>query len=301
MSYIQNIDLRKMPLYFAYRRKSSKDEQFQEVFHAHQGIEILIVHEGKGTLIIDQKSYEVGPGLICVFQPYQLHHVQMDLSEGTPFVRSIVHYEPSLYESYFDKWPALQAFFKYIHREKLPSPSRFDLAEMERLTSIFLSLDERLLTLSKNHYFEEFSLFLVTFFRTFKHQWELQHKSLSHEQQSRKPHQAERILEWLEHNYKEPLRLEKMSNDLHLSTHHLSHLFKDCTGSSISDYLTAKRMQQAVLLLMSSEYSVARIAEEVGITNCSYFCKLFKNHFGLTPYRYRSTHLIIANRKPLIL
>jgi len=281
-----NFDLKEVPIYFAYKRRSSKEEHFQGTFHAHQGVELLFVHEGKGTLIIDQTSYEVKAGSVCIFQPYQLHHIQMELSEEAPFVRSIVHFEPSRYEPFLDHWPALKAFFKHINKGKLTSHIWYE-EDLESLSSILSSLDGRLASLSKDQYMEEFSLFIVTLFRAFKLLWDKQHMHAPMRQEFRKPHQAERILEWLEKHYKEPLRLEQMSKDLHLSTYHLSHLFKECTGSSISDYLTAKRMQQAVLLLLSSDMAISFIAEEVGMTSSSYFCKIFKDYFGLPPYRYR--------------
>lgn len=281
------IDLRKVPLYFAYKRKSNYDEQYQGVFHAHLGVEILMVHEGQGSLIVNQRNYEIKPGMICVFQPFQLHHVQTVIGEQTPFVRSVIHYEPSLYEAFFENWPALHAFFKQFHKGKAPSPQYYEPKEMERLSNILLSLQESIESLSKDQYLEEFSLFLIAFFRSFRPLYESRRSNSSMEQQSRQLHQAEKIMEWLESHYKQPLRLEKLSKDLHLSPYHLSHLFKDCTGSTISEYLYAKRMQQAVILLQSSDYAISRIAEEVGITNSSHFCMLFKKHFGSTPYQYR--------------
>ncbi|WP_240417329.1 AraC family transcriptional regulator [Paenibacillus periandrae] len=286
MSYIQPFGLNEIRLYFAYQRKSTGVEQFQGTFHAHQGIEILIVHEGKGTLIVDQKSYEVMPGMLCVFQPYQLHHIQMEMTPQTPFVRSIIQFEPSLYEAYFDKWPSLLAFFKHIHTSKLPYPCLFNLDETAQFHSLLQSLELKQSTLIKKDELEEYSLFLIAFFREFKPLWE-QSKGQIGMGTSRKPHQAERILVWLEGHYTEPLRLEKMAAELHLSAHHLSHLFKECTGSSITDYVFSRRMQQAVKLLISTDHAVAHIGEAVGMMNCSYFCKMFKTEIGVTPHQYR--------------
>lgn len=286
MSYIQSIGLNEIMLYFAYQRKSTGKEQFQGTFHAHQGIEILIVHEGNGTLIVDQKSYEVKPGMLCIFQPYQLHHIQMELSLGAPFVRSIVQFEPSLYEAYFEKWPSLLAFFRHIHSNKLPYPCLYNLCEKEQFHLLFQMLDYKQSTLSKKDAIEEYSLFLITFFHEFKHIWEQRSGQIS-TSTARKPHQAERILAWLEGHYTEPLRLEKIANELHLSPHHLSHLFKECTGSSISDYVIARRMQEGVKLLISTEHSVAHIGETIGMPNCSHFCKTFKTLIGVTPHQYR--------------
>ncbi|UJF31344.1 AraC family transcriptional regulator [Paenibacillus hexagrammi] len=290
MTYILPTELHKMPLYFVYRRTnthtSTSSEKYRGTFHAHQGIEILFVHQGKGTLIVDQKSYELRAGLIGIFQPFQLHHIQVELTDETPFVRSIVHFEPSLFEAYFDKWPAMHAFFKHIHTSKLPHACRYMMQESIELEQLFTTMYHHIPQLSKKDYFEEFSLFLVSFFRVFKSLWE-QDDSPSEPSETRQSHQAERILKWLDTHYKEPLRLEQMSADLHLSPYHLSHLFKECTGSSITDYIAARRMREAMLLLSSSEQSISQIGEEVGITNSSYFCKLFKSHMGVTPHQFR--------------
>ncbi|WP_141505232.1 AraC family transcriptional regulator [Paenibacillus luteus] len=287
MSYIHTINLWEVPLYFAYRRTNDTPEHYRGTFHAHQGIEILIVHEGRGKLIIEQKSYDLAPGMLCIFQPYHLHHVQVELSPEQPFIRTIVHFEPTLYESYFDKWPVLQRFFKHIHTESLPEPCIYHTGDIKPLDSLLSNWEISVPLIAKSDYFEEFSLFLVTFLRAFKQLWEQQLGPPSTPKLLRKPHQAERMLEWLNKHYKEPLRLELMASELHLSPYHLSHLFKECTGSSISDYVAAKKMQQAILLLTASELSIARIGEEVGITNSSYFCKMFKSQMGITPHQYR--------------
>ncbi|MBE1440957.1 MULTISPECIES: AraC family transcriptional regulator [unclassified Paenibacillus] len=287
MSYIESLDLNELKLYFAYKRQSTEIEPFRGTFHAHQGIEILIVHEGKGTLIVDQKSYEVTSGTLCLFQPYQLHHIQMEVTRQTPFIRSIIQFEPSLYEAYFEKWPSLAAFFRHIHTSKLPYPCLYQLEPSMQFHSLLQSMEHRLPALNKKDALEEYSLFLISFFREFKPLWEQKSKGQISKSVTRKPHQAERILAWLEGHYTEPLRLEKMAGELHLSPHHLSHLFKECTGSSISDYVIARRMQQAVKLLISTDQSVAYIGESVGMPNCSFFCKTFKKQLGVTPHQYR--------------
>ncbi|OCT14771.1 hypothetical protein A8709_11405 [Paenibacillus pectinilyticus] len=284
MSYVQNIRLNEISLYFAYQRTTIGHEQFKGTFHAHQGVEILIVHEGHGTLIVDQKSYEMTSGMLCVFQPYQLHHIQMD--PETPFVRSIVQFEPALYESYFSHWPRLLAFFKHIHTNKLTDPCLYELSELDQFHALFQSLEAKLPSLNKKDELEEYSLFLVAFFRSIMPLWE-QREGQIRTGPTRKTHQAERILSWLEEHYTEPLRLELMSAELHLSPYHLSHLFTECTGTSISDYVTARRLKQAVLLLTSTDQTVARIGEAIGVTNCSYFCKMFKSQIGVTPHQYR--------------
>lgn len=290
MTYVQAFNLSEMKLYYTYRRTSADSDQFHGTFHAHNGIEILIVHEGSGTLVVDQKSYEVAPGMLCVFQPYQLHHIQMDIRPQRPFVRSVIQFVPSLYEGYFDKWPGLLAFFKQIHTSKLPYPCLYGLDGNDPLHTVLQRFDRKRSSLAKKDEPEEFSLFLVEFYHAFRAVWERNSGQLG-PGLTRKVHQAERILVWLESHYAEPLRLSQMAAELHLSPYHLSHLFKECTGSSISDYVTARRLQQAIKLLTSTDQAVARVGEAIGLTNCSYFCKLFKTRYGVTPHQYRKLAL----------
>lgn len=288
MPAIDHFELHRVPLFFVYKRRSVSEEQFKQTFHAHTGIEILIVHEGTGALILDGRSYDVEAGTICVFQPYQLHDVSMNVNEEKPFVRSIVHFEPAPYEPYFDHWPQLQSFFRYLNKGSIAAPCRFAPEAMDALSSILANMRDRMTELKTAQYYEEFSLFLLTFLRLFKPYWEQANLEAGKAAlEARTIHPAERIMEWVERHYREPFRLENLSRELHLSAHHLSHLFKDSTGGSITDYVAAKRMQQAVKLLLSSDEPIARIAEEVGMPNCSHFCKQFKARFGSTPHQYR--------------
>lgn len=283
--FTKNTDNQEIPLHFAYRRLSVNN-QYKETFHSHLGIEILCIHQGKGTMIVNNCSYEIKPGMLCIFQPYQLHHLQLDYSNNQSFERSIAIFEPTLMELYFENWPALHAFYKYIYRSKLPSPCLYGTADHPELTGLFQNMNERLPLIPEPEKFEEISLFIVGLFRVLKRLWQTPEEP-SKPFPTRKNHQMENILTWIEAHYTEPFQLEVMSKALHLSPHHLSHLFKEATGTSISEYMATRRAHQAALLLTTTDKSVSLIAEEVGITNSSYFCKLFKTQMGTTPHQYR--------------
>jgi len=274
-------------LHYAYLRKSTGTDWFKGTFHAHRGLEVLIVHEGKGKLIVDQKSYELTPGTLCVFQPYQLHYLQAEMSEETPFVRSIIQFEPLMYEAYFEKWPSLFTFYKRLLTSKLPSPCLYNLDEADQFHSIFQIWENR-----KRTNEEEFSLFLVAFFYQLKSVWE-RYQDQVEISATRTPSQVEHILEWLEARYTEPLSLNKIANELHLSPYHISHRFKEWVGITLSEYLNERRLQEAVKLVTTTNHTVAQIGEMIGLESCSYFCKIFKKKFGLSPHQYRKKWLYL--------
>ncbi|MBB6729827.1 AraC family transcriptional regulator [Cohnella zeiphila] len=275
-----------MPLYFAYKRKSVNYEH-KETFHSHLGVEVLLIHQGKGTMIVNNRSYDIKPGMLCIFQPYQLHHLQLDYADGQCFERSIAIFEPNLFETYFEKWPALHVFYQFISMGKLPFPCLYEADGRGLLDGVFQNMHDRLRSFPEAEGQEEISLFLVLLFRSLKQAWDHSKEHAFSYQPRRRNHQVENILSWIEAHYKEPYRLDDMADSLHLSPYHLSHLFKEATGVSISEYMATRRIHQSVMLLTTTNKPISIIAEEVGLTNCSYFCKLFKSHMGITPYQYR--------------
>lgn len=64
-------------------------------------------------------------------------------------------------------------------------------------------------------------------------------------------------------------------------------MFKAYTGFSPHRFQLKIRMERAVEMLNYTALSVAEIAAIVGYTDCSYFCRVFKNITGNTPLFYR--------------
>ena len=52
------------------------------------------------------------------------------------------------------------------------------------------------------------------------------------------------------------------------------------------EYVTYVRIQNAKKMLRYSHLSVYEIAERVGFSDCSYFCKIFRQVEGVTPMQY---------------
>ncbi|RAU98131.1 AraC family transcriptional regulator [Paenibacillus sp. YN15] len=271
---------------FAYKRKSVNYEH-KETFHSHLGIELLWIHQGKGTMIVNNNSYPIKPGMFCMFQPFQLHHLTLDYSDHQSFERSLIIFEPTMFESYFQKWPVLHSFFQFIHLGKLPFPCIYGVEDGDDLEQLFVSMQKRLPVLPEKDRTEEISLFLVILFRKLKQLWDNRKLMDTDMESRRKNHQVEHILSWIEANYTAPYSLEEMAQALHLSPYHIAHLFKAATGITISDYIATRRIHQAVQLLTTTHKPVSLIAEEIGLMNGSYFCRLFKTHMGTTPYQYR--------------
>ena len=74
----------------------------------------------------------------------------------------------------------------------------------------------------------------------------------------------------------------------YMSRNKLQTCFKDYFGYTIMDYIRIKRLQNAQLLLESTELDVKEIALLCGYRNSSRFSKLFYIQTNMLPRQYRN-------------
>ncbi len=78
-----------------------------------------------------------------------------------------------------------------------------------------------------------------------------------------------------------------LAAELGLSTRTLNRRFRQATGHSPQQWLQRLRVSQARDLLRHSNLSINEIAWQVGFQDVSHFGKLFREHAGMSPGRYR--------------
>lgn len=100
------------------------------------------------------------------------------------------------------------------------------------------------------------------------------------------------IKQYIHEHYAEQMDLNALATLVYLSPTYISKLFKQETGSTITDYITEVRLQQAKQLLTHHPHlKVQQISEQVGYTDVAYFHKLFKRTIGITPSQFKKiTH-----------
>ena len=58
-------------------------------------------------------------------------------------------------------------------------------------------------------------------------------------------------------------------------------------GQPVHRYMVARRMDEAALMLETSDDAIDRIAAQVGYETTAAFSKAFRQHYGIPPGRYR--------------
>ncbi len=83
------------------------------------------------------------------------------------------------------------------------------------------------------------------------------------------------------------LSVEALAAQVNLSPNYLSASFKKEIGQSLSSYILDKRLESASQFLSFTNMPIRDVAICVGITDFSYFAKVFRRKFGKTPSEYR--------------
>ena len=85
----------------------------------------------------------------------------------------------------------------------------------------------------------------------------------------------------------ETLDLSKVAHEIGLTSNYLCGLFKKHQGISMQKFIERSRVERAAYLLETENASVGEIAIRVGFRSNSYFSKIFREYYGMTPLKYR--------------
>jgi AraC-like DNA-binding protein len=96
-----------------------------------------------------------------------------------------------------------------------------------------------------------------------------------------------RVRDYLAANLVERPRLSELERVSGLSRFRLCTLFKRSFGTSLGDYWNALRLGRAVRKLEQGE-CIKLLVAELGYLEASYFSRVFKQHYGVPPGRWRS-------------
>lgn len=95
------------------------------------------------------------------------------------------------------------------------------------------------------------------------------------------------IIRYICHTYHEQINLQSIARTFQLSDSYMSRLFHKETGNSLVWVLNEQRVQAAKRLLDNPTLKIFEISNAVGITDATYFSRLFYKHTGITPTEYR--------------
>ena len=104
---------------------------------------------------------------------------------------------------------------------------------------------------------------------------------------SRKRLELSSIKEFLDEHYTEKIALDDLAGKFFINKFYLSKIFRETYGTTINNYLIAKRITRAKQLLRFTDMTVDEIGVAVGMTDANYFSRMFRKVEGISPREYR--------------
>ncbi|MBO5454282.1 MAG: helix-turn-helix transcriptional regulator [Clostridia bacterium] len=95
-----------------------------------------------------------------------------------------------------------------------------------------------------------------------------------------------KVITYINQNYTKDIEISDIATEFNIDKSYLSHLFKDCSGMSLWNYVIYKRICYFNMLLKEN-VSVEETSRKAGFKNYSNFFRLYKKHMKITPMQFK--------------
>lgn len=98
----------------------------------------------------------------------------------------------------------------------------------------------------------------------------------------------EKVKKYIDENFSDSeLCTKKLAQHFCISLGYLSATYRKMYNITISKYIISKRMEYAAKLLKDTNVAIGDISESCGFNNLSYFMRVFKSYYMVTPTQFR--------------
>ncbi|MCI7108245.1 MAG: AraC family transcriptional regulator [Lachnospiraceae bacterium] len=250
--------------------------------HWHDEIELIYIKKGVGSITVDFQQYKVkGPTLVLIL-PGQLHSIEQ-LEEYSMEYENIIFHPSMLVSKQIDV--TATEFLQPLTARKITVPTVFTpvYPYYKDVIAPIDACDEICKTKPQGY-----ELFIKSQLYQFFFILSNRCRNLSNTKENRKTLDKMKIvLKYIENNYMHRITIADVSASIEFSESHFMRYFKETMGTSFVDYLRDYRLTMASRLLTTSDSAILDIAAEVGFDNLSYFNRVFKQRYHMTPSQFR--------------
>lgn len=101
---------------------------------------------------------------------------------------------------------------------------------------------------------------------------------------------AEKAAIYIKDNFDKPLTNTMLSHHLGYHINYIARSMDEVFGLTPQQYLLYYRLDQAKLMLIRTQLSIAEIANQTGFKQTPHFSRLFTNYVGVGPLKYRKKY-----------
>lgn len=254
-------------------------------YHNHQYIEFMYQYSGHTISSIEGKTMLLNPGDICILAPSVFH--LPEIYDNSILINLIIQTNTfhRIFDQYFVDDNPLSEFARALHYNRSYPKYFLQCATGEEIRKPLCEL--------MSEYFENdiygdilIENLLITVFchmiRTGINDMYVSAQCTSRVQP------VLPILQYIHSNFQN-IALSDLSEKFNYTPQHLCRMIKAHTGQTFNQHLLEIRISRARQLLISTDFSINRIASLSGFDCVTYFHRRFKEATGLSPQVYRNS------------
>ncbi|MFK8243198.1 MULTISPECIES: helix-turn-helix domain-containing protein [unclassified Facklamia] len=241
-------------------------------YNAYQHFVLHYVQSGEGYFEINQHRYHLkaGDGFIIRSSEY-------------------VTYYPELSNPWTTYWVGISGhdFEKYIGNTEIMTASVITYQNGGETQKIIQTICDTTLEKEANlpsMYWYKGQLFLLIEALTKEFSAQHYQRALSAK------NAADTAYEYIYANYMKDITINHVAEYIGVSRSYLYKLFKQKFLFSPQQFLLDRRLTIAASLLLTTDLSMAEVAEKVGFKDALYFSKSFSKYYGKSPSKFRAQH-----------
>jgi len=250
---------------------------YSNSLHRHSFFEICYVLEGSGEYTDDGVDYPLQDGTLFCSKPGVWHQIRSEQGLTLFFVAFEVD-ESQTSEAY------ARAFRSLAHRGKIEAEKEDSRITAQIWQTIF-NLTESKQPISKDMLQHLVLSLFLSFLNGFSFAPDLNSDALNDDTEEHRLLKRAKL--YIEDNLSSSLRIEYVSQELGISSRHLSRLFHSQLGQTFVHYVQERRVQKAKDWLLNSDIAIKDIAERAGFESVHYFTRVFTRKLGVAPAKFR--------------
>lgn len=266
--------------------KGTISENFCYVpIHWHEEIEIILINSGICDYKIDLSSFIVTEGDLLIIGSQKLHGLSLIPNKNMEWISFV--FNINMLKSLDTDGTLLNYISPILNgNHELPIKINKDSSGYYKLLNIFKDIVECYSQKSIAYELEIKSQLFHFFALLYKNDLITTHenKNISTLKNTEK---IKSVLNYIHDHYFEAISIKTLANICNYSEYHFMRFFKKHMGLTSIQYINNYRLEKATYLLTSTNNSIMDISLEVGFDNLSYFNKLFKKKYNITPKEFR--------------
>jgi len=275
-----------------YINRSDELAEYCNIMHRHDFIELVCVISGYGIHRVADMEYETSKGDIFIINYDVPHGFFYDENSSDPLIVYNCVFLPQFLDvslfsaSHFEEITSSFLFKTLVPDNFLSNPDLkltgaafFEISELfEKMYNEYKLMEKGYTDIIRAYLIE----LIIKLFRYAP-------GSSKRYYNNKNAELIQRALQYMKLNYHSDISLSTLALKSLLSKNYFSRLFKEVTGTNVSDYIQYLRTEKACELLKTTDMKVIDIAEQVGFSDTKFFYEVFKKITGKTPGEYRKT------------